>query len=139
MLAVKWPGRSTLLTATSAHKHADGAKKGSRKRWEEARAGFNTKVHHKAEGNGKPRHFFLNPGQYHEMTVFESLMRGGSIKRKDAGSPEVRSHFLAGDKAYSYKQARTPFRNRRLSTKYEKCSVYILVLWTVGSFPVCFK
>lgn len=41
--------------------------------------GLSTKVHLRAEGNGKPMTLCPTPGQQHEATVFEPPMEQGAI------------------------------------------------------------
>ncbi len=61
---------------------------GRRKRWHEgvalgrSRGGFGTKVHVRAEGEGKPLVFMLSGGERHEQTAFESLMEDGSFLQR---------------------------------------------------------
>ena len=46
--------------------------------------GFSTKVHLKAEGQGKPLAVLLTPGQQHESTVFEPLTSAGGTSHHDS-------------------------------------------------------
>ena len=60
--------------------------------------GFSTKVHIRAEGNGKPITFVLTPGERHETTAVEQLMAQGAVKRPGCGRPRLRPKQLVGDK-----------------------------------------
>ena len=53
-----------------------------------SQGGFGTKIHVRAEGNGKPMVLLLTAGQRHEQTMFESLMERGAVKRR-RGRPRV--------------------------------------------------
>ncbi len=77
-----------------------------------SRGGFGTKVHLRAEGQGKPLVFVLTGGERHEQTVFESLMEGGAVRRLGRGRPRIRPERLAGDKGYSTDKVRGYLRRR---------------------------
>lgn len=72
--------------------------------------GFSTKVHIKAEGYGKPRHFVLTPGKRHDTVAFPDLIKGGKVKRQGRGRPKHRSRYIVGDKAYSSREIRQQLR-----------------------------
>lgn len=71
-----------------------------------SRGGFGTKVHVRAEGQGKPLVFMLTGGECHEQTVFESLMERGAVRRVGRGRPRIRPERLVGDKGYSTEKVR---------------------------------
>ncbi len=77
-----------------------------------SQGGFSTKVHLKAEGQGKPLTVLLTPGQRHETTVFEPLMHQGAIRRPGRGRPRVRPGRVAGDKGYTGRRGRASLRRR---------------------------
>jgi transposase len=60
----------------------------------------------RAEGQGKPIAFVLQPGQRHESQAFEQLMEQGAVKPHQRGRPRLRPRRIAGDKAYSSRQIR---------------------------------
>ena len=64
------------------------------------RGGFSTKIHLRAEGQGKPISLVLTAGQRHEATAFEALMTTGSVKRLGRGRPKIRPERVVGDKGY---------------------------------------
>ena len=72
--------------------------------------GFSTKVHIKAEGHGKPMHFVITPGERHDTVAFESLIKGGKVKRFCRGRSKHRSRYLVGDKAYNSGEIRRQLR-----------------------------
>ena len=90
-------------TTIRAHQHAAGACGGdaATEALGRGRGGFSTKVHLRAEGNGKLLTLLLSPGQRHEASVFEPLMRQGAVKRTGRGRPKLRPQRIVGDKGYS--------------------------------------
>jgi transposase len=79
-----------------------------------SRGGFGTKVHMRAEGQGKPLIFVLTGGERHEQTAFESLMEHGALRRVGRGGPRTRPERLVGDKGYSTDKIRAYLRRRRI-------------------------
>lgn len=77
-----------------------------------SRGGFSTKVHMRAEGNGKPMVITLTPGQRHETTAFEAIMEGGGVKRAGPGRPKLRPRRVVGDKGYSSNEIRLYLRRK---------------------------
>jgi transposase len=69
-------------------------------------------VHLKADGSGKLLTVLLTPGQQHEATVFEPLLRHGAIRRPGRGRPRVRPHRVVGDKGYTGRRHRAVCRRR---------------------------
>ncbi len=101
-------------TTVRAHQHAAGAK-GSDPQGEAlgySRGGFSTKVHLRAEGEGKPMVFFLTAGQRHEAAAFEPLMEQGAVKRVGRGRPRQRPCRVIGDKGYSNGESRRYLQRR---------------------------
>ncbi len=101
-------------TVIRAHQHAAGAA-GSDAESEalgRSQGGFSTKVHVRAEGQGKPMTFVLTPGQRHEATAFEQLMEQGAVKRPGCGRPRLRPRRVVGDKGYSSRKIRQYLRRR---------------------------
>lgn len=43
----------------------------------------------------------LTPGQWHDATMFETLMPQGAVKRSGCGRPRLRPLRIVGDKGYS--------------------------------------
>lgn len=64
-----------------------------------SRGGFSTKVHIRAEGNGKLMTLVLTPGQRHESTQLPALMEQGAVKRPGRGRPRLRPDRIVGDRA----------------------------------------
>jgi transposase len=69
-----------------------------------SRGGFGTKVHLLVTGRGIVLGIYVTPGQQHESTAFEPLMRRVLLPRR-RGQPYWPAK-LAGDKGYSYPQIR---------------------------------
>jgi hypothetical protein len=72
-----------------------------------SQGGFGTKIHVRAEGNGKPMALLLTAGQRHEQTMFEPLMEREAVDR-----PRLRPDRVAGDTGYSSKKIRRYLRRR---------------------------
>ena len=69
-------------------------------------------MHVKAEGGGKGLTVLLTPGQQHEATMVEPLLRHGAIRRSGRGRPRVRPSRGVGDKGYTGRRHRATFRRR---------------------------
>lgn len=95
-----------------AHQHAAGAKHSTAEAEALGRSqgGFSTKIHVRAEGDGKPITFVLTAGQRHETVAFEALMERGRIQRIGRGQPKRRPQRLVADKGYSSRKIRTYLR-----------------------------
>jgi transposase len=112
--ALDWELHHVDATVIRAHQHAAGAKQGNPQTEALGRSqgGFSTKVHLRAEGNGKPMTIVLTPGEQHESTVFEQLMEQGAVKRPRRGRPRLRPKRVVGDKGYSSRKIRAYLRRR---------------------------
>lgn len=99
-------------TVIRAHQHAAGAK-GSDPEAEalgRSQGGFSTKLNVRAEGQGQPMTFVLQPGQAHESQAFEPLLERGAVRRRLRGRPRRRPRRVCGDKAYSTRRIRAWLR-----------------------------
>ena len=103
-----WSVHYVDSTIVRAHQHAAGAKQGdsATEALGRSQGGFSTKVHIRAEVGGNLMTLVLTPGQQHEATVFEPLMKRGEVKRGGRGRPKLRPHRVVGDKAYSSRKIR---------------------------------
>jgi len=70
-----------------------------------SRGGLTTKIHLRAEGQGKPVSFLLTPGQRTEISQAEQLMQQGAVRRP-SGQLRLYPKRVVGDKGYSFR----PFR-----------------------------
>jgi transposase len=95
-------------TVIRAHQHAAGAAHSSAaaEALGRSQGGFSTKVHLRAEGQGKPFSLVLTPGQQHETTVFEQLLQKPQLKRAGRGRRRWRPGRVVGDKGYSSSKIR---------------------------------
>ncbi len=94
-------------TIVRAHVSAAGAKGGhQREALGRCRGGFSTKIHLRAEGNGKPFAFVLSGGERHEAAFFNDLVQQGAVRRAGRGRPRTRPGTLVGDRGYSYDRIR---------------------------------
>ncbi len=79
-----------------------------------SQGGFSTKVHIRAEGNGRPLTVVLTGGQRNEQIALEAVLDQGAVRRPGRGRPRLRPRRLAGDKAYSSPTARRRLRRRHI-------------------------
>jgi transposase len=77
-----------------------------------SRGGFSTKLHVRAESQGKPVAFVATPGQRHEATAFADLIAGGAGKRAGRRRPKARPKRVVGDTGYSSRAIRPGPRKR---------------------------
>jgi transposase len=80
-----------------------------------SQGGFSTKLHLRAEGNGRPITAVLTGGERHEQIALEALLDTGAIRRPGRGRPRLRPRRVAGDKGYSSPTARRRLRSRRIT------------------------
>lgn len=69
-------------------------------------------MHVRVDGKGRPFTFALTPGQQHDATMAETLMRQGAIPSGKRGRPRTRPRCLAADKAYGSRQFKGQLRRR---------------------------
>ena len=62
-----------------------------------SRGGFSTKIHLRAEGNGRPIMAIPTGGECHEQIAFEDVLDRGAILRPGRGRPRLRPRRVAGD------------------------------------------
>ena len=79
-----------------------------------SQGGFSTKLHLRAEGNGRPLTAVLTGGERHEQIALEALLDQGAIRRPGRGRPRLRPRRAAGDKSYSSPTARGQLRRRHI-------------------------
>jgi transposase len=79
-----------------------------------SQGGWSTKIHLRADGNGKPLTLLLTPGQQHESTEFVPLLDHGAVKRRGPGRPKLRPRRVVADKGYSSRKNRAAARQRRM-------------------------
>jgi transposase len=77
-----------------------------------SQGGVSTKLHLRAEGNGKPITVVLTGGERHEQLVLEALLDQGAVRRPGRGRPRLRPRRVAGDKGYSSPTVRHRLRRR---------------------------
>lgn len=77
-----------------------------------SQGGWSTKIHIRAEGGGKLMTFILTPGERHELSVAEELMRQGAVKRQGSGRPKLRPKRIVGDKGYSSRKFKLALQRR---------------------------
>ena len=74
-----------------------------------------TKIHLRADGNGRPLVAVLTGGERHEQIALEAVLDHGAIRRPGRGRPRLRPRRVAGDKGYSKPVARRLLRRRHIT------------------------
>ena len=64
-----------------------------------SRGGLSTKIHHLADGKGRPLVMLVGPGQAGDSPMFEHLMSALAVNRIGPGRPRSRPEKVLGDKA----------------------------------------
>lgn len=80
-----------------------------------SRGGFGTKLHVRAEGNGRLLTFALTPGQQHDITMAETLLEQGAVLRKSTGRKRRYPKRLVADKGYSSRKFRSYLRKHGIA------------------------
>jgi putative transposase len=80
-----------------------------------SRGGLSTKIHHLADGKGRPLVMLVGPGQAGDSPMFEHLMSALTVARVGPGRPRSRPDRVLADKAYSSRANRTHLRNRGIT------------------------
>lgn len=111
--ALDWTTHYVDSSVIRAHQHAAGARRsGTDEALGRSRGGFSTKLHLRAEGQGKPMVLLITAGERHEQTMFEPLMETGRVKRRGRGRPRQRPRRVVGDKGYSSRRVRRYLRRK---------------------------
>ena len=79
-----------------------------------SQGGFSTKLHLRAEGDGRPITVVLTGGERHEQIALEAVLDQGAVRRPGRGRPRLRPRAAAGDKGYSSPTARARMRRRHI-------------------------
>ncbi len=79
-----------------------------------SQGGVSTKIHLRAEGNGRPITVVLTGGERHEQMALEAVLDQGAVPRRGRGRPRLRPRRVAGDKGYSSPTARDRCRRRHI-------------------------
>src|SRR3712207_9065111 len=82
-----------------------------------SQGGFSTKLHLRAEGNGRPITAVLTGGERHEQIALEAFLDAGAIRRKRPGRPRLRPRRVAGGKGYFTPTARRRLRSPRITPR----------------------
>ena len=80
-----------------------------------SQGGFSTKLHLRADGNGRPITAVLTGGERHEQIALEAVLDRGAIRRPGRGRPRLRPRRVAGDKGSSSPTARRRLRRRGIT------------------------
>jgi transposase len=77
-----------------------------------SRGGLSTKVHHLADGAGRPLVVLIGPGQGGDSPMFPVLLEQLRVNRPGRGRPRTRPDRVRGDKACSSRANRELLRSR---------------------------
>jgi len=80
-----------------------------------SRGGFGTKLHVRAEGNGRLMTFVLTPGQQHDITMAEVLLEQGAVFRPATGRKRLYPKRLIADKGYTSRKFRSFLRKHHIA------------------------
>ncbi len=100
---IDWSIHFVDATVVRAHQHAAGARRDggtsekaqAREALGRSQGGFTTKVHLRAEGNGRPITAVLTGGERHEQIALEAVLDHGAIWRPGRGRPRLRPRARA--------------------------------------------
>jgi transposase len=119
---IDWDLHFVDATIVRAHQHAGGARRDGatpeeaavREALGRSQGGFSTKLHLRAEGNGRPITVVLTGGERNEQIALEAVLDQGMVRRPGRGRPRLRPRAAAGDKGYSSPTARARMRRRHI-------------------------
>lgn len=80
-----------------------------------SRGGLGTKLHVRAEGNGRLLTFALTPGQQHDITMAEMLLEQGAVFRRTTGRKRLYPKRLIADKGYTSRKFRSFLRKHHIA------------------------
>src|SRR3954451_18632915 len=119
---IDWDLHFVDATIVRAHQHAGGARRDgatpeeaqAREALGRSQGGFSTKLHLRAEGNGRPITVVLTGGERNAQIALEAVLDQGAVRRPGRGRPRLRPRAAACDKAYSSPPARARMRRRHI-------------------------
>jgi transposase len=76
---------------------------------------LSTKIHHLADGKGRPLVMLVGPGQAGDSPMFPYVLAALNVPRLGPGRPRTRPDRVLGDKAYSSRANRAALRSRGIS------------------------
>lgn len=76
---------------------------------------LSTKIHHLADGKGRPLVMLVAPGRGGDSPMFAHLLTALSVPRVGPGRPRTRPDRVLGDKAYSSRANRQLLRSRHIA------------------------
>src|SRR3954449_10143525 len=119
---IDWDLHFVDATIVRAHQHAGGARRDgatpeeaqAREALGRSQGGFSTKLHLRAEGNGRPITVVLTGGERNEQIALEAVLDQGAVRHPGRGRPRLRPRAAACDKGYSSPTARARLRRRHI-------------------------
>src|SRR4051812_8617926 len=115
---IDWDRHFVDATIVRAHQHAGGARRDgatpeeapAREALGRSQGGFSTKLHLRAEGNGRPITVVLTGGERNEQIALEAVLDQGAVRHPGRGPPLLPPRPGVCEKAYSSPPARAPRR-----------------------------
>lgn len=104
--ALDWTVHFIDSTSIRVHQHGAGARGGAEEAIGRSRGGLTTKLHVRADRQGRPVVMLLTAGHRHDTTAFERMLQGGHVKGAGRGRPRSRPHRIVADKGYTSQQVR---------------------------------
>jgi len=110
-----WEAHLLDSSVVRAHAHAAGARRAAGKQaLGRSRGGFSTKLHLRADANGRPVAFHLTGGERHDLLGVEPLFEQGALRTGKPGRPRWKPAAVIADKAYSAAWLLDAFRRKRI-------------------------
>jgi hypothetical protein len=119
---IDWNIHFVDATIVRAHQHAGGARRdgatpeeaAAREALGRGQGGLSTKLHLRAEGNGRPVTVVLTGSERNEQIALEAVLDQGAIRRPGRGRARLRPPAAAGAKGYRSPTARARLRRRHI-------------------------
>jgi transposase len=102
-------------TSIRVRQHGAGARGGEEEAIGRSRGGLTTKIHLRADRQGRPVILLLTAGHRHDTTAFEPVLQGGHVKRAGRGRPRSRPQRIVADRGYTSRQVRRYCREHGIS------------------------
>jgi transposase len=98
-----------------AHAHAAGARQtAGEQAFGRSRGGFSSKLHLRADAQGRPVALHLTGGERHDLLGVEPLFEQGVLRTGRCGRPRWKPAAVIADKAYSAAWLLAAFRRKRI-------------------------
>src|SRR4051812_27053502 len=110
-----WEAHLLDSSVIRAHVHAAGARGAAGDQaLGRSRGGFSTKLHLRADANGRPVALYLTRGERHDLLGVEPLFEQGVLRTGRRGRPRWKPAAVIADKAYSAAWLLAALRRKRI-------------------------